>query len=477
MAINAGYAYATINDLFQISDSDLSEGVTYEVIDPPHPHPRSTWFHYRVGGFSANSIDVFSDPGQTGVWVASGRSLRDPFDLCFTFEGTTAGAPAANSFRADSATASLATEFRVSATDINGVNCGSRLTEIAGGFLALMDPISDAFVVYSIDSVTDDTGSYTLALTVVDSNGAYILTAARPTLLSLKAGGGGGGGGGGGAPLNVTYFLDQQSWTSLQDDANDGLTASTPWATWGKIVDTIRNTPLYGGTMTINVIDAIFFGSGEGELPDLPTPGLVKFVALTDPGYGRLLATANNGPSITIGSGGNYAFEGFNIEHSVGLKPTMVVKDGGRVDLGAPGLVTSFDFFGGSSTIPNPAIAAIDGGVCRIMGNLLLDNNQGDSPSILAEYGGQIDFSQAATGPVIDLTGTAQWVVGFCQARAGGRIILGRLGGVTASFTGGGSITGPRYDASSGGVIETNGAGATFIPGDAPGTDSTGYYL
>lgn len=76
--------------------------------------------------------------------------------------------------------------------------------------------------------------------------------------------------------------------------------------------------------------------------------------------------------------------------------------------------------------------------------------------------GGQIWFP----GATLNVTGLST-VVGFVWASKAGVI-----SGYGASFIG--SATGPRYNVQLNGVIVTNGAGANYFPGDAPGFAATG---
>ena len=74
-------------------------------------------------------------------------------------------------------------------------------------------------------------------------------------------------------------------------------------------------------------------------------------------------------------------------------------------------------------------------------------------------------------GGVITLTGTPNFSGGFAAASFGAGILF-------ASPTFSGSATGIRYAVAVGGIIFVGGAGATFLPGNASGTnDGTGVYI
>jgi hypothetical protein len=88
----------------------------------------------------------------------------------------------------------------------------------------------------------------------------------------------------------------------------------------------------------------------------------------------------------------------------------------------------------------------------------------GSAPTHLEITLGGTVYSLGAT---ITLTGTPNFSNAFAQATDCGVIRLG-----PTTFVGG--ATGKRYNATTNGVINTNGAGATYLPGNAVGTATTG---
>lgn len=66
------------------------------------------------------------------------------------------------------------------------------------------------------------------------------------------------------------------------------------------------------------------------------------------------------------------------------------------------------------------------------------------------------------TGQTMTLTGTPAFSVGFCYSNNG------YIDAASATFTG--SATGPRYYAQLGGIINTNGGSATYLPGNSSGS-------
>jgi len=87
----------------------------------------------------------------------------------------------------------------------------------------------------------------------------------------------------------------------------------------------------------------------------------------------------------------------------------------------------------------------------------------GAGAHMLASSGGTMLF----TSLTVPLTGTPAFSTAFAAASYGGVI-------TTAGMTYSGSATGPRYWAVGNGIINTNGGGATYFPGNSAGTTATG---
>ena len=91
--------------------------------------------------------------------------------------------------------------------------------------------------------------------------------------------------------------------------------------------------------------------------------------------------------------------------------------------------------------------------------------------SISGASGAHINVGTGASAQIalhtITLTGTPAFSGAFAKAFDAGTL---NISGCT--FTG--SATGPRYSATGNGVIDTAGAGATYLPGNAGGSVATG---
>lgn len=96
-------------------------------------------------------------------------------------------------------------------------------------------------------------------------------------------------------------------------------------------------------------------------------------------------------------------------------------------------------------------------------GQIILFNNYtingGAAVHLLADSGGQI----SATSLTITLTGTPAFSISYANAGAVGSSILGY------SCTFSGSATGSRYIVQQGALINSNGGGTSYFPGNAAG--------
>lgn len=106
-------------------------------------------------------------------------------------------------------------------------------------------------------------------------------------------------------------------------------------------------------------------------------------------------------------------------------------------------------------------IAATGGAVVTASGPLELIGSA--SSALYASTIGRVEIR----GQIVTLTGTPAFGVGFIHAYIGG---VAMVDGCT--FTG--AATGPRYSASVNSSIFVNGAGLTYLPGNAVGTTATG---
>jgi hypothetical protein len=117
---------------------------------------------------------------------------------------------------------------------------------------------------------------------------------------------------------------------------------------------------------------------------------------------------------------------------------------------------------------------AIDFGACAAgihvfcsWGTLVATGNYSITGSAYNHIGCFNNGNVETTGITITLTGTPAWGGAYCRARAGGVAAV-------HSSTYSGAATGPRYDVSLNAVINVNGGGASFLPGNSAGSSASG---
>lgn len=239
---------------------------------------------------------------------------------------------------------------------------------------------------------------------------------------------------------------------STGNDSTGKGTLALPWQTIQHAANVIQaNYDLAGQNMVINV--------AAGSL----TAGLTLTGPITGAsGPGSLLVQGAGSGSTTVAVSGANAFVGlFGAQFSVngftvtasGSSPNgcaVLSQSGSAITIG------SDIIFGACAT--GHMVAQIDGFIGAGPYGI-----SGSAPAHWLEAGGTISIQSGS----IVLTGTPAFSTAFAYAQLGGLIEA-----VSPTFTG--TATGSRYNASVNGVIWTNGAGSTYLPGNAGGTTATG---
>jgi len=254
------------------------------------------------------------------------------------------------------------------------------------------------------------------------------------------------------------------------NDANDGLTLSTPFATIQKAADyVVNNLDLNSNQVTIQLADGTY-AQGVVFLP--PTGAIAGNAGLSTPlvvlqgnsgNSAAVVLTGANGAAAIFASGpGTWiGIQNMTINpitsgatHSVRSATLAHIWVMGGVVFGATNGGQMQVYANTTSTIELRNVYTISGGA----GRHLFAINQG---LILLNMGG------AAT-----VTGTPAFGFGFAEASGLGFIqVLG-----SASYSG--AATGTRYAVSQNSLITGTSANASFFPGNASGsTSSGGQYL
>ena len=240
-----------------------------------------------------------------------------------------------------------------------------------------------------------------------------------------------------------TYYVDAANG----NDANDGLTATQPFATIQRAVDAVASLDISIHNVTVIVADGIYN----------------EQVMLKDPqgyGYVTLLGNAASPSSVVIDSTGysmlvpgvrRWIVRGFRIQAA---KHGMDIYDGALITL-----------------------REMDFGFCAWSHLNVRENARLYMPSsYLVSDGASSHFNVRNGGLIIlqgavyTLSGTPHFSVSFANAET-----LGLLRTRGSSFAG--TATGMRYRVFSNAIIDTGGAGTDHFPGDAAGiTGSGGIY-
>lgn len=246
-------------------------------------------------------------------------------------------------------------------------------------------------------------------------------------------------------------------------DSNTGLsnTAGGAFLTIQKAVDTVANLDIGIQQVIVQIADGTYAVGIGVQLRTLVGSGMCRIVGnATTPANviiessGAMAQTDGNFQA--AGISGAWQIESMRLRSTATGSPTGLSASAGSllrfraVDFGA-GLMFH--------------LRALDSGVIRSTGNYSISG--GASAHAISGQGSSLRIESIT----VTLTGSPAFTSAFGIANTNGTAIF-------ASVTFTGSATGSRYNVGSSGVMNTNGAGATYLPGDAAGTnDGTGVYL
>lgn len=262
---------------------------------------------------------------------------------------------------------------------------------------------------------------------------------------------------------NLTLYVSPTG-----NDANNGLSPIAPFATlqaaWNSI---ITNYDLNGYQVTVNVANGTYtsgvycVGIPTGAIGGVPNvagqpPIPIQFVGNTS-SPDSCFVNVSNSNCFYVGNGANISVSGFKLAAS-----------GSSSNQG----VGLYAFNAGAIVFGN-----VDFGACssaHILGTVGTAIESGNSPyTISGAAPVHINAFNAAfvqiTGSAITLTGSPAFSLAFVNITNNGVLFAG-----SNAFSG--SATGVRYEAAAGGVINTQGGGASYFPGSSAGTSTTGYY-
>lgn len=233
-------------------------------------------------------------------------------------------------------------------------------------------------------------------------------------------------------------------------DSNNGLSAGSPFLTIQKAWNVLHGGyDLAGYTATIQLADGAY---NAGLLAKGLICGQVSEASVVVKGNSgnsaAVTVAVTGGVDFYAQSGASFTVSNLTLGGGIGL---AALGNNSRISGGA-GLVFA--------ACASAHIYSVYGGLVQVSGNYTIT---GGSTSHWVVVGGYI----LAQGLTITLTGTPGFSISFANSTSAGLITAD-----TNTFTG--SATGARYGAQTNGVINTNGAGASYLPGNAAGTTATG---
>jgi len=247
--------------------------------------------------------------------------------------------------------------------------------------------------------------------------------------------------------------------TTGSDTTGSGLTPTTPAATIQFIISLIENSyDLNGQTVTIQLANGAYTQSTviSGILLGQNAPGNLQITGnMATPS----LVTIEGNPCFSVTNGGACQIQGILMTSSI--SQCIISQESGNV------AITTVSF----GNVVGSHLLAVRTGTIKTLGNYTI---VGGGSSHMKANGGQI-YIEAPPGnytgvpagvPTVTLTGTPAFIQAFAVSTHTGNIVS------LATYSG--AATGTRYDVEANGVIETQGAGANYFPGNAAGVVLTG---
>lgn len=246
---------------------------------------------------------------------------------------------------------------------------------------------------------------------------------------------------------NTAYYV-----ATTGNDANPG-TAALPWLTIQKAINYVyQNIDTAGYSITINVADGTYTGavSINGALVGNGVLSLTGNIVTPT----NCVISVTNNACISVTGGASLILGGFKLT-SITNGNLLICQSAATVNVS--GLMN----YGPVAGANNAQIIAQSGGLVTINANYTISG------------GGAAHFNANALSeilvncPTVTLSGTPAFT-NFALASFGLIVVIAG----TTAFSG--AATGSRYSVQLNGVIQTQGGGATYLPGNAAGSLLTG---
>lgn len=259
----------------------------------------------------------------------------------------------------------------------------------------------------------------------------------------------------------LTFYV-----STAGSDSNDGLSAATPLLTVNQAITlAAENYDLTGTTIQI-ILAAGTYGAVTVNGNNIRAP-----VSIVGAGSSSTTITSAVSASIYVVNGANCSLSGITLTNTTPSAPdysagnySIISASGGSISIGS-----DINF---GSNASGAHMWAYDGG--RIGA---VSQGSGAGRNYTISGGGSIHYRASVGGSIllpdstVTIIGTPNFTGAFAVVDVGGLVSV-------YNNTYSGSATGGRYSAVGNGVIQTNGGGATYLPGNSAGSTSAGgqYY-
>lgn len=244
---------------------------------------------------------------------------------------------------------------------------------------------------------------------------------------------------------NRTYYV-----ATTGSDSNDGLTVGNPFATVLKAIQTTQSLDLGIYDVDIQMANGTYTTGIICSGPFLASGGVVTLKGDTTTPSNVTISTTS-ASALDIRDGCSLRFEGMKFtvatsQHAIRIRAMSHGTITGTCDFG----VTAF-------------------------AHIKIENGRFDNAAINYTISGNArahyEITEGGTASVfsgtVTVTGTPNFTTAFARVETGSALV-----DISRTFSG--SATGSEYSIISNGIINTNGAGAGYFPGNSGGSTATG---
>ena len=444
------------------------------------------WIHFEEDGNAKFDVDKNGNVNiPTGsTYNINGTPHTHASTGVYTYNASTTMAdPGSGNFRLNNAAPASATTIAISTTDKNGFDMTSDLAKLEGDDLIFIQQSStpNKWVRYTITATpTNNTTWFQISVALFISSGAGVPASGNDTAIifpyvsgvtppdnDIRDIVGGMVSGNTESGISVTYDGTKLNFATTREvltgnrtyyvrtdgsDSNTGLANNSGGAflTIQKAINTAVTLDLYGFTVTVQIADGTYTGGVDILVPWLGGNVTIQGNSGT-PSNVVISPTSDDCFLIQTIFTGTLTIKDMKLQTTTGGNG---IRHNGTGNLNFQNLV-----FGACAA--NHLYADGPGAYILATGNYSITGGAGNH--WVANLGGSI----VAVTKTITITGTPAFSSQFALSTTVSSI-------VPINITFSGSATGTRYLANLNAVINTNGGGANYLPGNAAGSTATG---